>query len=78
MLATVTTIEQPTFSEPTRRKARSLEDILLEFKSIDQVFYEPFQAEEPKRVATILLPPTFTTRPHPYDFFTLFFTPDLF
>jgi hypothetical protein len=67
-------MEQST--EPNRQKARSLEDILLEFGPIDRVFYEPFQAEEPKRVATALLPPTFPARPHPYDYFTLFFTPD--
>jgi hypothetical protein len=63
--------------EPNRQKARSLEDILLEFGPIDQVFYDPFQTEQPRRPATALLLPTFPTRPHPYDYFTLFFTPDL-
>ena len=69
-------MEQST--EPSRHKARSLEDILLEFKSIDQVSYEPFQPEQPKRIATALLPPTFPTRPHPYEYFALFFTPTIF
>jgi hypothetical protein len=75
-LAPTSAIEQST--EPIRQKARSLEDILLEFGPIDRVFYKPFQVEERKRVVTALLPPTFPTRPHPYDYFTLFFTPDLF
>ena len=71
-------MNQPISTEPNRQKARSLEDILLEFKPIEQVFYDPFQVE-PKRVATAVLPPTFSTRrPHPYDYFTLVFTPNLF
>lgn len=69
-------MEQPT--EPTRQKPRTLEDILLEFGPVGQVLYEPFQPEEPKRDATVHLPPTFPIRPHPYDYFALFFTPDLF
>ena len=72
-------MEQPSYEPATsQRKARSLEDILLEFRSIDQVVYEPFQAEQPKRPATAHLPLTFPTQAHLYDYFTLFFTPDLF
>lgn len=64
--------------EPPKLKVRLLEDILLEFGSIDQVLYEPFEVERPGQKATALLPPTFLPRAHPYDYFTLFFTPYLF
>ena len=67
---------EPELAEP-KHKARSLEDILLEFGSIDKVSYKPIQVE-PKRPAKALLPTTFSTHSHPYDYFTLFFTPDLF
>jgi hypothetical protein len=67
----------PEPTEPNRRKAQSLEDILQEFGPISNVSYEPFEVE-PKRAATALLPTTFPIQPHPYDYFTLFFTPDLF
>jgi hypothetical protein len=65
-------------SKPTpTHKARSLEDILAEFEPIDQVIYEPVKLE-PHRDAQALLPPTFSTKSHPFDYFTLFFTPELF
>ena len=67
--------EQPT--KPNRRLPQSLEDILHEFEPIEQVLYTPFQTEQPRRAAKALLPPTFPTEPHPYDYFALFFTPDL-
>jgi hypothetical protein len=63
-------------SKPTH-KARSLKDILAEFEPIDQVIYEPIELE-PHRDAQALLPPTFSTKSHPFDYFTLFFTPELF
>jgi hypothetical protein len=58
-------------------KARSLKEILAEFKPIDQVIYEPIELE-PHRDVQALLPPTFSTKSHPFDYFTLFFTPQLF
>ena len=58
-------------------KARSLEDILAEFGSIDQVIFEPVQLE-PHKDAQALLPPTFLPDSHPFDYFTLYFTPELF
>jgi Transposase IS4 len=65
--------------EPTNTSIpRALEDILHEFEPIEQVIYTPFQTEQPRRPATALLPPTFPTDPHPFDYFTLFFTRDLF
>lgn len=66
---------QPT--KPNKHKSQALEDILHEFEPIERVSYTPFQTEEP-RPAQALLPSTFPTQPHPYDYFTLFFTPDLF
>jgi hypothetical protein len=58
-------------------KARSLEEILAEFKPIDQVIYETIKLE-PHRDGQALLPPTFLTKSHPFDYFTLFFTPEIF
>ncbi len=58
-------------------KARTLQDILDEFGSIDQVTFEPIRLE-PHRHAQALLPPSFTEHSHPYDYFALFFTPNLF
>jgi hypothetical protein len=58
-------------------KARSLEDILAEFGPIDQVKFEPLELESHKD-ARVLLPPTLLPDSHPFDYFTLFFTPKLF
>jgi hypothetical protein len=64
-------------AKPNRHKTRSLEDILHEFGPITEVSYTSFQTEQ-RRPAQALLPSTFPTQPHPYDYFTLFFTPNLF
>jgi hypothetical protein len=64
-------------AKPTKPKARSLEDILHEFGPIEGVSYTLFQTEQ-RRPAQALLPLIFPTQPYPYDYFTLFFTPDLF
>ena len=56
---------------------RSLDDILAEFDPLDQVVFDPIQLEPPTR-ARPLLPPTFSGSSHPFDYFSLFFTPDLF
>jgi hypothetical protein len=67
---------EPT-NQPTKRKAQSLEDLLHEFGPIESVSYTPFQPKQ-HQPAKALLPLTFPTQPHLYDYFTLFFTPDLF
>jgi hypothetical protein len=63
--------------ESKQQKAQSLEDILLEFGPIIDVYYEPFKCEF-KQTARALLPPSFPQNPHPFDYFNLFFTHDLF
>jgi hypothetical protein len=63
--------------QPTKQKARTLEDILLEFGPITSVSFQPFQAE-PTQLARATLPSSFPTNPHPFDYFTLFFTYNLF
>ena len=73
-------MESPPPSPPpqsARPKARTLEDILAEFESIDQVVFDPIELEQ-HRDAQPLLPPTFSATSHPFDYFTLFFTHDLF
>jgi len=64
-------------NQPTKRKAQSLDDLLHEFRPIKSVSYTPFQPEQ-HQPAKALLPSTFPTKPHPYDYFTLFFILDLF
>jgi hypothetical protein len=64
-------------AKPTKLKARSLEDILHEFGPIEGVSYTLFQTKQ-RRLAQALLPSTFPTQLHSYDYFTLFFTPNLF
>jgi hypothetical protein len=59
-----------------KRKASSLEAILHEFEPINKVFYTLFQLKQ-QQSAKALLPSTFSTQPHPYDYFTLFLTNDL-
>jgi len=68
--------DSATPTQSTNQKA-SLEDILLRLGPIIDVSYEPFQSE-PKQPARALLPPSFPQNPHPFDYFSLFFTYDLF
>src|SRR5260370_21053393 len=73
-------MESPPPSPPpqsARPKARTLKDILAEFESIDQVVFDPIKLEQ-HRDAQPLLPPTFSATSHPFDYFALFFTRDLF
>jgi hypothetical protein len=72
-------MESPTTqtTQPKKQKAHSLKEILLSLGPITNVSYEPFQPE-PKQVARALLPPSFPTNPHPFDYFSLFFTRELF
>ena len=57
--------------------AITLEDILSQFEPLENIVFEPLQTE-PRRAAQPLLPPTFSTTAHPFDYFTLFFTHSLF
>jgi hypothetical protein len=59
-------------------KAHSLEDILLQLGPITGVSFEPFQPEQPRQPARAVLPPSFPQTSKPFDYFSLFFTPDLF
>jgi hypothetical protein len=59
------------------QKAQSLEDILLEFGPITGVYYEPFKCKL-KQIARVLLPLSFPQNLYPFDYFSLFFTHDLF
>jgi hypothetical protein len=72
-------MESPTTqtTQPKKQKAHSLKEILLSLGLITNVSYEPFQPE-PKQVARALLPPSFPTNPHPFDYFSLFFIRELF
>ena len=63
--------------QPTRQKALSLEDILLQLGPITDVSYEPFKCES-SQLAQALLPASFPRNPHPFDYFSLFFSHDLF
>ena len=62
---------------PQAAKALSLEDILLQLGPIADVQFDPFQPE-PKQPPKAQLPSSFPQNPHPFDYFSLFFTPDLF
>ena len=59
------------------RLPSALEAILLELGPITSVSYDPFKCEPPQP-AKALLPASFPPKPHPFDYFSLFFTPDLF
>lgn len=64
-------------SEFKSKTARSLNEIIDQLGPLSKVSYEPFQPES-QRSAKANLPPSFPKNPHPLDYFTLFFTPDLF
>jgi hypothetical protein len=65
-------------TQPTTapKKARTLDEILAEFGPVDQVVFEPIELESHKD-AQALLPATFSSQSHPYDYFALFFTLEL-
>jgi hypothetical protein len=68
----------PPSSPPLGRKSsQSLENILRRLGPITDVHFDPFQPK-PKQSARAILPPTFPLKPHPFDYFSLFFTPELF
>jgi hypothetical protein len=64
-------------TQPKKQNAQSLQDILQKLGLITSVSYEPFQGE-PRQAAKALLPTSFPSKPHPFDYFSLFFTHDLF
>jgi hypothetical protein len=59
------------------KKGQSLKDILLRLGPITNVSYKPFQPE-PIQPARAILPPDFPRKPYPFDYFSLFFTHELF
>ncbi|PVH67639.1 hypothetical protein DL98DRAFT_279450 [Cadophora sp. DSE1049] len=59
-----------------KAKLEALEAILDEFGPITKVSFKPFECEAP-RLAKATLPPDFPPTVEPYDYFALFFTPDL-
>jgi hypothetical protein len=59
------------------KNTQSLENILSKLGPITNVAFEPFQPE-PEQSARAILPPTFPPKPHPFDYFSLFFTRELF
>jgi hypothetical protein len=73
-----TSLPTPTPPASPHTKARSLQAILDQLGPIANVSYTPFQPEEPRQPSRALLPPSFPQKLHPFDYFTLFFTHDLF
>lgn len=61
----------------TTTTTRTLDDILAKFDPLDQIVFEPIELEA-HTPARSLLPPSFTAQSHAFDYFTLFFTPELF
>jgi hypothetical protein len=59
------------------QKAQSLEDILLEFRPITGVYYKSFKCVL-KQTARVFLPLSFPQNLYLFDYFSLFFTHDLF
>jgi hypothetical protein len=60
-----------------QKHSQLLEDILLRLGPITDIYFEPFQPE-PKQSVRAILPPTFPSKPYPFDYFSLFFTSELF
>jgi hypothetical protein len=69
--------KQPSIKQPTQRKEHSLQEILDEFSPLIDITYEPVKVED-HREAYTRLPPTFTEHSHLYNYFALFFIPNLF
>jgi len=61
----------------TTQKPLSLGEILLKLGPITDVSFTPFQPE-PKQTAKAVLPTSFLAEPHPFHYFSLYFTHDLF
>jgi hypothetical protein len=63
--------------QPMQRKERSLQEILDEFSPLTDITYEPVKVEDHREAYARLLP-TFIKHFHLYNYFALFFTPNLF
>ena len=63
--------------QPIERKSKVLKDILEKLGPIDKVLYTPFKIKPPQDPKP-LLPSSFPSNPHLFDYFSLFFTPNLF
>ena len=63
--------------QPTGRKSKVLEDIIEQLRPVTNVVYTHFECE-PRQSAKALLPASFPSNPRPFDYFSLFFTPDIF
>jgi hypothetical protein len=63
-------------TQPNKKKTRSLDEILHDIGPIRDVKFSPFQPE-PKQGARAVLPSFFPKNPHPFGYFSLFFTPNL-
>ena len=66
----------PTQSTKKKAKAKALEAILLKLGPLTDVHYEPFKCEL-QQIAKAFLLTSFPSKPHPFDYFSLFFTYDL-
>jgi hypothetical protein len=64
-------------AQPVVRKSKILEDIIEKLGPVTNVLYTPFKCE-PRQPAKALLPASFPSNPCLFDYFSLFFTPDLF
>jgi hypothetical protein len=67
----------PPSSPPIAQKSKALEDILLKLGPLTSVLYEPFKYE-PQQTVRALLPASLPPQLHPFDYFSLFFTRELF
>ena len=63
--------------ERARRKSQVLEDIIDKLGPVTNVLYTPFKYES-RQLAKALLPASFPSNLRPFDYFSLFFTPELF
>ncbi len=64
--------------QPAGRKSKVLEDIIDKLGPVTNVSYTPFEYEQPRQPAKALLPAFFPLNPRPFDYFSLFFTAELF
>jgi hypothetical protein len=60
-----------------RQKSQVLKDIIDKLRLVTNVLYTPFKYES-CQPAKALLPTSFPLNPRPFDYFSLFFTPELF
>jgi len=63
--------------QPAGQKSKVLEDIINKLGLVTNVSYTPFECE-PRQPAKALLPASFPSNPRPFDYFSLFFTPNIF